>query len=51
MLIKASAEQIWDAITKPEFTSRYFHGAHVETTGEAGTRLRYLVGRRRVGLG
>jgi uncharacterized protein YndB with AHSA1/START domain len=41
VLIKASAEQIWDAITKPEFTSRYFHGARVETTGETGTPLRY----------
>jgi uncharacterized protein YndB with AHSA1/START domain len=42
VLIKASAQQIWDAITKPEFTSRYFHGARVQTTGEAGTPLRYL---------
>lgn len=41
VLIKASAEQIWDAITKPEFTSRYFHGARVETTGETGTPMRY----------
>ena len=41
VLIKASAQRIWDAITKPEFTARYFHGARVETTGEAGTPLRY----------
>ena len=41
VLIKASAQQIWDAITKPEFTSRYFHGARVETTGEVGTPFRY----------
>ena len=27
MFIKASAEEIWDAITKPEWTARYFHGA------------------------
>jgi uncharacterized protein YndB with AHSA1/START domain len=41
VLIKATAQQIWDAITKPEFTSRYFHGARVDTTGEAGTPFRY----------
>jgi uncharacterized protein YndB with AHSA1/START domain len=39
--IKASAQQIWDAITRPEFTSLYFYGARVETTGEAGTPIRY----------
>jgi uncharacterized protein YndB with AHSA1/START domain len=42
VLIKASPDQIWDAITKPEFTARYFHGSRVETTGQAGTRMRYL---------
>jgi len=41
VFIKASAQQIWDAITKPEFTARYFHGARVETTGETGAPLRY----------
>jgi uncharacterized protein YndB with AHSA1/START domain len=32
VFIKASPEAIWEAITKPEFTSKYFHGATVETT-------------------
>jgi uncharacterized protein YndB with AHSA1/START domain len=41
VLIKATPQQIWDAITKPEFTSRYFHGAQVETTGQPGTPFRY----------
>jgi uncharacterized protein YndB with AHSA1/START domain len=41
VLIRATPQQIWDAITKPEFTSRYFHGARVQTTGEAGTPMRY----------
>jgi uncharacterized protein YndB with AHSA1/START domain len=41
VFIKASAREIWDAITKAEFTARYFHGARVETTGEAGTPIRY----------
>jgi uncharacterized protein YndB with AHSA1/START domain len=27
--IKASPEQVWDAITKPEFTARYFFGARI----------------------
>ncbi|HZR12350.1 MAG TPA: SRPBCC family protein [Acidimicrobiia bacterium] len=41
VFIKASAQQIWDAITKPEFTTRYFHGARVDTTAKAGSPLRY----------
>jgi uncharacterized protein YndB with AHSA1/START domain/DNA-binding transcriptional ArsR family regulator len=39
--IKASPEQVWDAITKPEFTTRYFFGSRVETTAEAGTPVRH----------
>jgi uncharacterized protein YndB with AHSA1/START domain len=30
VFIRATPEQIWDAITKPEFTVNYFHGARVE---------------------
>jgi len=30
--IRATPEAIWDAITKPEWTIRYFHGASVENT-------------------
>ena len=30
VFILATPEQIWDAITKPEFTERYFHGARIE---------------------
>jgi uncharacterized protein YndB with AHSA1/START domain len=44
VLIKASAQQIWDAITKPEFTRRYFHGVRVETSGQPGTPLRQYAG-------
>jgi uncharacterized protein YndB with AHSA1/START domain len=36
VFIKASPEQIWDAITKPEFIAKYFHGAHVDSTFEPG---------------
>ena len=27
VFIKSTPERIWDAITKPEFTERYFHGS------------------------
>jgi uncharacterized protein YndB with AHSA1/START domain len=30
VFIKATPEAIWDAITKPEFTERYFHGVRME---------------------
>src|SRR5437667_6980291 len=32
VFIKATPEAIWDAITKPEFTSRYFYGARIENS-------------------
>jgi len=34
LFIKASPEQIWDAITKPEFTQKYFFGGRIENTPE-----------------
>jgi uncharacterized protein YndB with AHSA1/START domain len=34
VFIRASAEQIWEAITTPEFTRRYFFGGSIETTSE-----------------
>ena len=40
LFIKATPEAIWDGITKPEFTTKYFHGGRIETTGEAGTPMR-----------
>jgi uncharacterized protein YndB with AHSA1/START domain len=40
VLIKASPEAIWDAITKPEFTTRYFFGSAVDTTAEVGSPWR-----------
>ncbi len=30
VFILATPEQIWEAITKPEFTERYFYGARIE---------------------
>jgi len=32
VFIKATPEQIWEAITKPEFTEKYFYGARIEFT-------------------
>jgi uncharacterized protein YndB with AHSA1/START domain len=34
LFIRASAEQIWEAITKPEFTERYFYGVRIETSAD-----------------
>jgi uncharacterized protein YndB with AHSA1/START domain len=34
VFIKASAEEIWEAITKPEFTQQYFHGARITVVPE-----------------
>jgi uncharacterized protein YndB with AHSA1/START domain len=34
VFIKASPEKIWDAITQPDQTSRYFHGARITNTAE-----------------
>jgi uncharacterized protein YndB with AHSA1/START domain len=56
VFIKASPEQIWDAITKPEFTQKYFYGVPVQATPEgwdgggsvAGTLVEFEPGRRLV---
>ena len=37
VFIKATPEAIWDAITKPEWTARYFHGARIEVTPNGRT--------------
>lgn len=41
IFIKARSDAIWDAITKPEFSARYFYGSRVETTGQAGSPFQY----------
>jgi uncharacterized protein YndB with AHSA1/START domain len=35
LFIKASPEAIWDAITKPDFTEKYFYGSRVSVTAES----------------
>jgi uncharacterized protein YndB with AHSA1/START domain len=37
VFIRATPEQIWEAITNPEFTAKYFHGARIENRN--GRRL------------
>jgi len=34
VFIKATPDKIWEAITNPEFTTKYFHGARIEVTPE-----------------
>jgi uncharacterized protein YndB with AHSA1/START domain len=40
LFIKATPDQIWEAITNPEFTAKYFHGSCVDSTFEPGTPYR-----------
>ncbi len=42
LYIKASQDDVWDAITNPEIVAKFFHGAQVESTYEVGTKLRSL---------
>ena len=42
VFIKAEPEAIWAAITRPEFTVRYFHGSAVDTDLEPGGRFHFL---------
>ena len=37
VFIRATPEQVWDGITKPEFTARYFYGSVIDSTYEPGT--------------
>jgi len=34
VFIRATPEEIWEAITTPSFTTRYFHGAAIEVRGK-----------------
>ena len=41
--IRASAEQVWAAITDPEFTRRYFHRTAFESTLQPGSGYRMVL--------
>jgi uncharacterized protein YndB with AHSA1/START domain len=34
LFIRATPEAIWDAITKPEFTQKYYYGQQIENSAE-----------------
>jgi uncharacterized protein YndB with AHSA1/START domain len=40
VFVKATPERIWDAITKPEFTSKYFYGSLVDSTFAEGAEFK-----------
>ena len=46
VFIRATPEQVWDAITKPEFTTKYFHGTKIESSFEPGTPYLSVAGDR-----
>jgi uncharacterized protein YndB with AHSA1/START domain len=37
VFVRATPKELWDAITKPEFTSKYFYGSVIESTWEPGS--------------
>jgi uncharacterized protein YndB with AHSA1/START domain len=39
VFIRATPERIWEALTKTEFTSKYFYGTSVESTFEVGAPI------------
>ena len=39
--IAAPMDQVWEAVTNPEFTAQYFYATRVESTWEAGAAVRY----------
>jgi uncharacterized protein YndB with AHSA1/START domain len=44
VFIRATPERIWEAITSPDFTSRYFYGTRVESNLEPGSPMVYRAG-------
>ena len=40
--IRATPQQVWDAIVKPEYTSQYFFGSRVQTSARAGEPIRHV---------
>jgi uncharacterized protein YndB with AHSA1/START domain len=37
VFIRATPEEVWDAITKPEFTAQYFYNSVIDSTWEPGS--------------
>ena len=40
LYIRATQEEVWDAITDPAIVAKFFFGAQVESTYEVGSKLR-----------
>lgn len=41
--VKATPERVWQGITDPAFTSRYFHGTAIQSTFAPGASVRYVM--------
>ncbi len=39
--IRATTEEVWNALTTAEFTSRYFYATHVESTWQSGAPVTF----------
>lgn len=44
VFIAASQAQVWEALTRPELTERYWHGTRVESDWTVGSSIRYVRG-------
>jgi uncharacterized protein YndB with AHSA1/START domain len=42
IFVRATAAQVWDAITNGEQTARYYYGSPVESTWQPGAEVQYL---------
>ena len=40
--IRATPEAVWQAITDPEFTERYYHGSRIESDWKVGSHYAYV---------
>lgn len=40
--VKAPQERVWEAITSPELTRRYYYGTEAHSDWQAGSRIEYL---------
>ena len=43
IFVKAAPDTVWQAITDPEYTRRYFHRTAIESTFEPGAPYRYVL--------
>lgn len=47
--IKTTPEKLWDALTRPEFTRKYWAGTHQESTFETGADWKLMIPDGRIG--